>query len=378
MGDDFTRLLGSAARGSETGPDRPAPPRGAGAWKWAAIIGFAAAPWIVTSLMVTMLPAPPTEPAEKAALFNQRTVDTVLVGDSRVGCLREAPFARRGWKYFNMAMSGFCPEDMAMQLAYALNHGSIRRVVIGASFDNMSEAYPFEVSRYAHDAPFDAPEIVGFATVCSGPRPVAMDARTRLRQAMSDGGLPMEEAHRRLGAYVGEHLRLPNNYSLPNGDTCYQLIEEGIKGRTLDLVATRDPSRYFREHEGRFLRRARLAEATQELYRKVFRTLRAAHVACVVYETGRTRAYQRLLDAEPTLARLQRQWRDFFRRECHGSIKFLDAAAMADCYRDDDFFDALHFMGGSSERASQRLAEELAKIENTSRGRTDVAPAAKP
>jgi hypothetical protein len=100
------------------------------------------------------------------------------------------------------------------------------------------------------------------------------------------------------------------------------------------------------------------------LYGKVFATLRKAKIACVVFETGRTAAYRQMIESDAELAQLQRQWREFFRSQAYGGMAFLDAAALRDCYSEDDFFDAVHFIGPTGTRLADRLAAELAVIEN--------------
>ena len=141
-----------------------------GGLKWAAILCFAGAPFLSVWTAMLVIPEPPVEPAEKVELFQRRSVvDTVIVGDSRVGRVAEEPFASKGWNYFNMVLSGVSPEDMAMQLKYALTHGKIRRVVMGVSFEGMTARYPFEFSHHYAAGPFTAAEIVGFATVAGGP-----------------------------------------------------------------------------------------------------------------------------------------------------------------------------------------------------------------
>ena len=113
-----------------------------------------------------MLPDEPPESTVKAELFcRQANVDTLVVGDSRVGRIAAGPFASRGWVYFNFGLNGVSPEDMAMPLKYAMTRRKIRRVVMGVSFEGMTERFPNELSRFRDSEPFSAAEIRDFATV---------------------------------------------------------------------------------------------------------------------------------------------------------------------------------------------------------------------
>ncbi len=335
-----------------------------GGLKWAAILCFAGAPFLSVWTAMLVIPEPPVEPAEKVELFQRRSVvDTVIVGDSRVGRVAEEPFASKGWNYFNMVLSGVSPEDMAMQLKYALTHGKIRRVVMGVSFEGMTARYPFEFSHHYAAGPFTAAEIVGFATVAGGP---PLPQSGGIRKFLRSDLLPIERASLRSHWAVARANGRNLSGFLPNGTKAYEAIREQIAAGDYDFARQRDVKIYFNSDysEPRYLERPELARHALRLYRKVFAALRDAKIACVVFETGRTAEYQRMLDARTELALLQRQWRAFFRAESYGGVKFLDADATRDCYAEDDFFDAVHFIGPTESRLAQRLADELAALEN--------------
>jgi hypothetical protein len=340
-----------------------APPR---SWlKCAAIACFIAAPFACAWTIVKTLPAPPPEHVEKAALFDRRAkVDTVIVGDSRVRGIAEEPFAAKGWNYFNMGLGGISPEDMAMQLKYALLHGDIRRVVIGVSLEGMTARYPFEFSRYHSTGPFASAEIVGFATVDAGPRP-AQNRSIGVRRFLNDRLLPIEQANVRLRWFVAQKLGRDMANFMPNGTMDQKNIREMIAAGDYNFARERDPNIYFNreDSEPRYLAKPELAPFEEQLYRKVFAALRQDKIVCVVFETGRTAEYQKMIDADPKLARVQAQWRAFFQSESHDGVKFLDKSATRDCYDDADFFDAVHFIGKTGDCLAVRLADALAALE---------------
>ncbi len=339
-----------------------------GGLKWAAILCFASAPFVCVWTTALALPDPPPEHALKAELFRRRpVVDMVVVGDSRVVGIAEEPFAAKGWNYFNMGLSGVSPEDMAMELKYAMLHGQIRRVAMGVSFEGMTAGYPFEFSRYHSTGPFAAAEIVGFATVDEGPRP----AQSRgIRKFLRSDLLPMTRANTRLRWCVAQTLGHGMVEDRPNGTAAYAAVREQIAAGDYDFARQRDPNIYFNleDSESRYLEKPVLAPYALRLYGKVFAALREAKIACVVFETGRTAKYQQMIDAHAELGQLQRQWREFFRSQSYGGVTFLDAAATRDCFREDDFFDAVHFIGPTGTRLATRLADELAAIEKASAG----------
>ena len=333
----------------------PAPPSSAaGGLKWAAILCFLAAPFICTWTIVLHV--------EKTELFARRAaVDTVVVGDSRVRGIAEEPFAAKGWNYFNMGLGGVSPEDMAMELKYAMLHGKIRRVVIGVSFEGMTARYPFEFSRYYGTGPFASAEVAGFATVGEAPRPRPGGVRDFLRNQV----LPVARANLRLRCWIGRALGREKSTFLANGMMDYSEIGRQITAGDYDFARQRDPNIFFmrEDSESRYLEKPELAPCGERLYQKVFAALREAKITCVVFETGRTTEYQQMIDAHAELVQLQRRWREFFRAQSRDGVKFLDVAATRDCYVADDFFDAVHFSGSTGTRLAARLADELAAVE---------------
>lgn len=341
--------------------------------KWVAILAFVAAPFVCVWTTVLTIPDPPPEHVEKAELLRRRTtVDTVVVGDSRVVAIAEEPFAANGWKFFNMGLSGVSPEDMAMQLKYAMLHGQIRRVAMGVSFEGMTARYPFEFSRFHGAGPFVPAEIEGFATVGVGPRP--LQRTVGIRKFLRSELLPITNANPRLRWRVARALGRELSGFLPNGTMDYVAIREQIAAGDYDFARQRDAKIFFtrEDSELRYLEKPELAPYALQLYRKVFSALREAKIACVVFETGRTAEYQQMIEARAELLRLQQQWREFFRAESYGSVKFLDAAATCDCYVANDFIDAVHFIGPTATQLAARLADELAALEKAS---TDNGPA---
>jgi hypothetical protein len=333
--------------------------------KWIAILCFAAAPWVCCWSLVLALPEDTPDHVEKAELFQRRPcVDTVVVGDSRATRIAEGPFAARGWAYFNFALSGVSPEDMAMQLKYALIHGKIRRVVMGVSFEGMTSRFPFEFSRFHHTGPFAPAEICDFAAVDPGPKASAA-GRPHARLVVSKDLLPLGRANLRLRFLVARLTGRCFPATRPNGTANYAILREQISSGNYDFQRQRDAKIYFRreDSEARYLERPQLAPHAKALYCKVFAALRRADISCVAFETPRTAEYQRMLDERPQLKRLQAEWRDFFRSQSWGRVKFVEAASTRDCCDENDFFDAVHFIGPTEDRLAERLAGELAALD---------------
>jgi len=359
------------------GPASDAPPASSDGrrLKWAAIICFAATPFLCVWTTFLALPEPPPVDVEKAALLRRYPeVDTVVVGDSRVEGISGKPFTARGWHYFNMGLGGISPEDMALELRFAMLHGRIRRVVMGASFEGMTARYPFQFSRYCSSGPFASQEILAFATVDRGPSPRAN--RGGLRLFLRNGLLPVTGANSRLRWLIARITGSDLEGYRPDGTMIYKGIENQIAAGDYDFVRQRDPNIYFSAEYSdiRYLENPELSPSAKRLYRKVFAALRAEKIPCVVFETGRTAQYQAMIDAQPQLAGLQAQWREFFRGEAYGGITFLDASATKDLYRDEDFFDAVHFVGPTRLRLAQRLADKLAALE-TAASNAEAPPA---
>lgn len=331
--------------------------------KWTAIACFAAAPFLCAWTTVATLRAPPPEHVEKAGLFQAcASIDTVIVGDSRVEGIVSGPFAAKGWHCFNMGLSGVSPEDMAMELIYAMTHARIRRVVMGVSFEGMTPRHPFEFSRYHRSGPFAARPVMEFATVDEGPRP---EKTGGIRQLFRDDVIPLKSANERFRWLVARIDGGALETNLPDGASDYKAIRSKIAAGDYDFVRQRDPNIYFHHvfSDCHCEENSRPAPCATRLYQKIFAALRKEHIACVVFETGRTAAYQAMIDSRPPLAELQRQTREFFRSEAYGGIRFLDSSVTKDVYREEDFFDAVHFVGATTVRLAERLATELAALE---------------
>jgi len=325
--------------------------------KWPAILLFGAGPWIILGIIAAVCPAVPSEPVLKAGYFHQRPlVDTVVIGDSRVLGISEEPFVRRGWAYFNMGMSGLSPEDILLQLEYALAHGKIRRVIMGMSFESMTESYPFEFSRYRDEPPFRALSLSAYD--------LPEQVFTFHLKGMRDIFRPPLWASMRLKRLVRPEVAV----FLPNGNGSYLAIERSIHAGTYDFHVNRDPKTYFLRDDGeeRYLNTRVLSPHALKLYAQIFARLRARGIPCLVFETGRRPEYQAMIDEQPVLSRLQGEWRGFLRTQSFGGIRALSFQEMAADYDLDDFFDSCHFIGPTEGRVGEHLAAALAGLERIS------------
>jgi len=247
----------------------------------------------------------------------------------------------------------------------------IARVITGLSFENMTQAFPFEFSRYHADAQFQDPrivELVGKADV-SG-----FFARGSLVNRFYERLyrlLPVGRASRTF-AYLRAKWNGTADAPLfrADGTDAYTRIEAQIAAGTYDFARHRDPQNYFTQEdvgEVRYLATGRLAPEAKALFSRTIALLRTERIPTVLYETGRTAAYERLIDQHPVLGALRAEWRVFFRRESHGCVRFLDADTLRPLYDDGDFFDAVHFIGSSQDRLAARLADELERLERACR-----------
>jgi hypothetical protein len=320
--------------------------------------------------MVLKPPPPRSEPAQKALLVSRAKVpyDTVAVGDSRIMRIGEPSFGKRGWTFFNIGMSGLSPEDTALQLLFAMERFPVKRVVMGVSFENMTARYPFEFSRYYGDPVLRTLPMATFMRA----QPSARAAALRGWREKLDDLFPIGRAGETLRYYRAKWKQrgaANNSWDMvfrPDGTAAYVDIESSIKAGTYDYAVQTNPANYFDrlDSEVRYLEVGKLAEDAKDIYRRMFQTLRERKIPCVAFETVKTTAYQKTVDDSPVLARLQAEWREFYRAESHGSVKFLDAAAVGDCYHAPDFFDATHYLGPTTERLlDERLAEALAALE---------------
>ena len=363
----------------------------AGRFKWMGILCFAVIPPIWAYAILGVLPAPPHEFVEKEKFYRIRMpIDTIVVGDSRVLTLSERCFVDKGWSFFNMGFSGVSPADMAIALRYAMLTGKVRRVVMGVSFEGMIERSPMELSTI-RGAFCATPETLAFAAVeqVEMPRVDSPGSRlaaweSRVEEAVERRLLPVSRAAPHLRLLVGKMQGHQGGHTGPFGNAIYPSVDAKRKanqGKTSsasrpkqeeehDAADGRNPAIYLarRDRVTRYRETGELAAHAKKLYVRVFETLRQANVHCVVFETGRTAEYQGIIDADPLLTRLQAEWRSFFRSQAYGGIKFLDAAAIRECFDEEDFLDAVHVYGPTADRLARRCAEELAALDAASRG----------
>lgn len=325
--------------------------------RWLAIWLFIGLPWCLGLAHLAIAPPPPeSEPSIKMALMEKRgRIDTIIVGDSRVLRVGGPAFAQRGWTYFNLGMSGLSPEDLVMQLQKAMLVEPVERVIIGLSFENMTEAFPFEFSRYHSERMFQDPEIVeliGKANPLRSFRPQLDEALNKL--------LPIGA-----GRHTKWDVRSVPELIRPDGTAAYVQIQREIALGTYDFKVNRDPAMYFNEEdsEARYLAVGHLSPESKQLFSRVLAQLRERRVPTLLFETGRTAAYQAMIDRDPVLQGLQSEWRAFFRAQATDCIRFLDQPSLHAVYDENDFFDAVHFIGPTEGRLTKRLAGEMAGLE---------------
>jgi len=347
---------------------RPEPRNGQDRFRrWAAVGVFALFPWCVGALNRALSPPEETtEGAEKVNLLAWRgPVDTVLAGDSRVMTIRETAFASYGWRFFNMGLSGMSPEDVVLQFAYARSRHPVRRLILGLSFENMTERFPYEFSRYRKAARFRHPAVLGVAGWPQGRNalklrledlydwfPVGRAASTVLYlQAKSAGQAP------------------PATSWLPDGSIRYEQIEEQIREGQYDFAKYRKPEIFFNrpDFEARYLETGSLSPDARKLFLRLVDQIRNDGTTAVMFETATTADFDRRIEGNPALARLRREWRAFFRAQSRGCVRFLEAGEMRAAYADADFIDAVHYIGKTSERVGAALARELHELEATCR-----------
>lgn len=327
--------------------DVPAPPL-----RWlalAAVVLFGASPSLMLGLVLWLVPEPESEGAEKVRVMAARPpADTLVVGDSRVLRLDEEAFTRRGWRYFNMGMSGLSPSDVAAQLGLALERLPVARVVMGVSFEQLTGNRPGEFATHAVRPPFGDVDLAPFGIDRSqlAPTPV-----TNSRRATA-----------RLRALIGG----PNPLFLPNGNYAYTRVRADIAAGRFDREFQLSPFHYFNRDDGevRYQETRRLSPFDREQFAGMLECLRRRKIPCLVFETARTQAYQQLIDQTPPLPALQEEFRAWLRAESRGSVRFLPCAATRALHDEADFFDAVHFIGKTENRLAERLAQELASLES--------------
>lgn len=344
-----------SAPGGETGRDAVR--------RWIAIGVFAAFPWCLGALNRALGPSAETaEGVVKAKLLASRgKVDTVLIGDSRVMTLEEEHFANYGWRFFNMGLSGMSPEDVALEFGYARSTQPVRRVLIGLSFENMTERFPFEFSRYRSVAPFDRPEVLRVAG-----SPGWRDT-FKLRLEDLYGWFPVGRAASTMLYLEAKPSELPATSWREDGSIRYDKIEGQIRVGQYDFAKYRDPGIFFNrpDFEARYLETQRLSPDAQRLFFRFFHELRAEGITAVLFETVTTAAFDRRIEDNPVLARLRREWRAFFRNQSNGCVRFLDAGELRSSYSENDFIDAVHYLGKTSDRLAAALAANLSALEQS-------------
>ncbi len=338
-------------------------------FRWAGILAFSLMPVLLTQSISRLLPRPPSEYALKEKYFSQRPeIDTVVLGGSRAWFISQGHFMEKGWAFFNLALSGISPTDLAIELQYAIRHHKIRRVVMGVPFEDMIELYPGQFSTL-RNSPFSSPEALAFVA-SEGPSQSSNAKPESVVDWISDRIarrlLPIKAASLVFRIWVSSMRgQLPMGEMTPFGNYIYPGLEELIADGGYDLYEKCDPKVYLAQGDRvtGYLGTRQLAPHALKLYAKLFDLLRQRNIACVVFEAPRTSRYQDVIDSDPLLSKLQVEWWDFYRRQSYGGIKFLDAAATRGFFTDDDFIDAIHLRSRKTDRFEQRLADELSALE---------------
>jgi len=356
--------------------------------RWAAILLFIGLPWIII-LLLKLVPDIPDEFHEKMEAFGRRPhLDTVVVGDSRVMRLSENHFRTRGWSFFNMGFSGLSPDDVEMSLHFALANRPIRRVIIGVSFENMTQSFPFEFSRYRdrYEKPLgsyveDNRRVNDATKIEKKKKNKSMDKVKNLVsnnkfQEVADIALAKADSffNKRIrGSSSNLHMLLsiwgikplhPN--ILPDGAIAYRHIHEDIKNGRYNFQRNRNVDRYWtrKDSEVRYLERGTLSESSKDVYRRIFSTLKLRGIPAVVFETGKLPEYQQRIDSDPLLNRLQGEWRNFYHDQQNSCLRFLDSKSLEGVYDPNDFFDATHFIGLTEHHLAVKIATELSSVES--------------
>jgi hypothetical protein len=333
--------------------------------RWLAIVLFASAPWSTAVLVLALGSPMPSELVLKDTIFRPRanSVDTVVVGDSRVQSLDMSVLAAQGWRPFNMGLAGLSAEDEAMALRYAMDQAPVRRILMGVTFESMTEEGPFQSSRYLREAPFARPGIVEFAN----PAVLKTDRWTNAATIVRRFAWPFAPASDVLHQTLNDWgvRKLPPYFS-EDGTMPFVVLRASIASGSYDFQKYRDPMRWFSRSDGEatYLRTKRLSTDAQDVYLRVFNALRKRGVPTVVFETGRTKAYQRLIDENDVLRQLQSQWRTFFEDQSSGCVRFMSVQELGAAYRDDDFFDAAHYIGRTGTLVADRLADAVVNLES--------------
>lgn len=352
---------------------------------WAAILLFIGAPWIFILLLVPV-PDVPDEFQEKMEAFKHRSnFDTILIGDSRVLRISEDQFAPRNWKFFNMAFSGLSPEDVEMSLDLALARRPIRRAIIGVSFENMTESFPFEFSSFrAHYEKeqvsaamnihhFDDPNMGGESIGLMGKATNLIANRQfqkLVNKVVAKATFFLDDPVRRASSRLHMLLSILSIKSLPpvflpDGSAAYTNIQKDKNGR-YDFRPNHDVGHHWErpDSEARYIERGTLSESAKDVYRRIFSVLKQSGIPAVVFETGRIPAYQQRIDSDPLLHRLQSEWRTFYRDQQSACLRFLDISMLEGVYDPSDFLDATHPIGPTADRLAAKVATELSYVQS--------------
>lgn len=356
--------------------------------RWAAILLFIGLPWILI-LLLKSVSVLPDEFQEKMEAFERRPYfDTIVVGDSRSRTLSEDQFNNRGWTFFNMANIGLSPENVEMSLHFALARRAIRRVIIGVSFENMTEYFPLEFSdlssRFKETSssaenthPFSGSNTVReFRNIGLVDKAENLVSNARF-QKLADKVLA------KAVSYLNEHVKrassglhmfliileikpLPARILLPDGSAAYTELKNNIKSGRYDFRRNQDVGTWWDREDGevRYIEMGTLSETAKEVYRRIFAALKQEGIPVVVFETGKLPAYQQRIDSDPLLHQLQSEWRAFYRDQQSTCLRFLDLAMLEGVYDPSDFFDAVHFFGPTEHRLTAKVATELGSVES--------------
>ena len=364
--------------------------------RWTGILIFVGIPWLII-LLLKPVPDILDEFDEKLLAFEGRpNFDTVIIGDSRVLRIKEDEFSERGWVFFNMGLPGLSAADIALTLNFTLDQRPIQRVIIGASFENMTEFKPFEFSRYATryaNVPFySMKEIYLFNDIeeenikdLQNTKKKDMLENKIKRIFINSNGLQeiIDKIVNKIKSELNAPIRQASNdlhmflniFGIkklvptinPDGTAIYTKIQEEIKNGKYDFIKNRHVQTYWERPDGeiRYLEKGKLSENSKKTYQKVFNILADRGIPVIIFETPRLPAYQQRINSNELLNHLQEEWRNFYRKQENNCIRFLDYTSIEEIIDPNDFFDATHFIGVSENRLAAKLALELSSKENS-------------
>jgi hypothetical protein len=376
--------------------------------KWIPILIFILLPWIWVNLFLILTPRDvEDEFSAKIKLFeNSAKIDTILVGDSRTLAISGNEFEKYQWKFFNYGLSGLSPDDVNASLYFSMANRQISRVVMGVSFENMTQSFPYEFSRYStqflnlmkqknisagtsNSSNNGGVDVFTLAQELESSdvskkeninkrkyKNILNLIRSRQYQEIasrilsraqhnSNGVLVRASAKFHALLDVLEIKKIPPMFNL-DGSANYNHIQQDILSGKYDFIKNRAVELYWgrEDSEQRYEISGHLSQESQDLYKKIFSDMRKKRIPMLVFETGRTEEYQEKISSSPILSALQSKWRTFYLEQENDCIRFLDNKALEDIYEDKDFFDACHFAGSTADRLSKKLAQELANLEH--------------